>query len=98
MARQKGVRVSEIAIHEDPPEDAVEHASDLDETEEDTGSDSELSQADEHMSDEEIEEAVAEDIERFESTFEGISDRYRLINRIGEGKLSPSGTARRQHA
>lgn len=42
-----------------------------------------------HMSssDEEIEETVAEDILRFEQSFEGINKRYRLINRVGEGKL-----------
>lgn len=36
-------------------------------------------------SDEEIEDAVAEDIARFEDSFKGITKRYRLINRIGEG-------------
>ena len=36
-------------------------------------------------SDDEIEETVAEDIRRFEQTFQDINKRYRLINRIGEG-------------
>jgi len=36
-------------------------------------------------SDEEVEDAVAEDIARFEDSFKGITKRYRLINRIGEG-------------
>jgi len=41
--------------------------------------------------DEEIEESVAEDIARFESTFKNINKRFRLINRIGEGMpLRPS--------
>jgi cell division control protein 7 len=87
MARQKGVKVSEIAIHEDQPEDAVEHASDVDQTEDDAGSGSDMSQDEPPMSDEEIEDAVAEDMERFETTFDGITDRYRLINRIGEGEF-----------
>ncbi|KAF2268507.1 kinase-like protein [Lojkania enalia] len=39
-------------------------------------------------SDEEIEESVAEDIARFEESFVGITKRYRLINRIGEGTFS----------
>lgn len=40
-------------------------------------------------SDEEVEEAVAEDIQRFEDSFKGITARYRLINRIGEGPAPP---------
>ncbi|KAK7533027.1 kinase-like domain-containing protein [Phyllosticta citribraziliensis] len=35
-----------------------------------------------------IDESVAEDIERFEESFKGISKKYRLINRIGEGTFS----------
>lgn len=36
-------------------------------------------------SQENIEPAVLEDIEKFQATFAGISDRFRLISRIGEG-------------
>ena len=36
-------------------------------------------------SDDEIDESVAEDMQKFEESFKGISRRYRLINRIGEG-------------
>jgi hypothetical protein len=39
-------------------------------------------------SDEEVEDAVQEDMARFEETFVGINTRFRLINRIGEG-MSP---------
>ncbi|KAK4994474.1 Cell division control protein 7, partial [Elasticomyces elasticus] len=39
-------------------------------------------------SEEEIEQSVAEDIERFEQSFKDINQRYRLINRIGEGTFS----------
>lgn len=38
-------------------------------------------------SDEEVEDSVAEDMSRFEETFVGINKRFRLINRIGEGRL-----------
>jgi len=38
--------------------------------------------------DEDVDEAVAEDIERFEASFKNITQRYRLINRIGEGTFS----------
>lgn len=37
-------------------------------------------------SDEEVEDAVAEDMARFEESFTGITKRFRLINRIGEGE------------
>lgn len=36
-------------------------------------------------SDEEVEESVANDMHNFEKSFQGITKRYRLINRIGEG-------------
>ena len=37
---------------------------------------------------EEPDETVADDMERFEASFKNISQRYRLINRIGEGTFS----------
>lgn len=37
-------------------------------------------------SDEEIDESVIEDMRKLEENFKGISERYRLINRIGEGE------------
>lgn len=37
---------------------------------------------------EDVEDAVLEDMEKFEATFKNISQRYRLINRIGEGTFS----------
>ncbi|KAJ4991415.1 hypothetical protein SVAN01_03062 [Stagonosporopsis vannaccii] len=41
-----------------------------------------------NSSDEEVEDAVAEDMARFEESFAGITKRFRLINRIGEGTFS----------
>lgn len=38
--------------------------------------------------DEEIDEAVQDDMDRFEQSFKNITQRYRLINRIGEGTFS----------
>ncbi len=35
-----------------------------------------------------VDHAVAEDIAKFEETFKGITECFRLINRIGEGKSS----------
>jgi hypothetical protein len=37
-------------------------------------------------SEEDVDESVKEDMRKLEETFAGISDRFRLINRIGEGK------------
>jgi cell division control protein 7 len=37
-------------------------------------------------SDDVVDVAVQEDMLRFQETFKGIKDRFRLINRIGEGK------------
>lgn len=42
-------------------------------------------------SDEDVDEAVAEDMARFEETFVGINKRFRLINRIGEGMSGTIG-------
>lgn len=41
-------------------------------------------------SDDAVDPATAEDIAKFEATFKGIKDRFRLINRIGEGEKSIS--------
>lgn len=40
-------------------------------------------------SEEEVEDSVQEDMARFEESFAGISKRFRLINRIGEGMSQP---------
>ena len=37
-------------------------------------------------SDDDVDESVAEDMRKLEESFKGISQKYRLINRIGEGK------------
>lgn len=36
---------------------------------------------------EEVDESVREDMSKLENTFPGISDRFRLVNRIGEGMI-----------
>ena len=38
-------------------------------------------------SEEEVDPAVQEDMDKFVATFKGIKDRFRLINRIGEGSF-----------
>lgn len=82
-----------IAIHEDTsartqhlhvPEFQImtEHGPNHPFSEEDEDEDEE----DEHSEDE-VDETVAEDMKKLEENFKGISQKYRLINRIGEGML-----------
>ena len=85
-----------IAIHEDPDEvfhDAPHsqhlrakgmgqgHYEDDDES-----MDGSCSEDSEHSEDE-VDESVMEDMHKLEESFKGISQKYRLINRIGEGEL-----------
>lgn len=37
-------------------------------------------------SEDEVDETVAEDMRKLEESFKGISQKYKLINRIGEGE------------
>jgi cell division control protein 7 len=39
---------------------------------------------------EEVDDSAREDMKKLEDTFPGISDRFRLVNRIGEGTDIPS--------
>lgn len=45
------------------------------------------SDGDEDETEEEVDESVREEIEKLEKTFAGISQKYRLISRIGEGDV-----------
>lgn len=75
-------QVEQLAIHQDDInlEDAEETLDESGDPLEESG----RTAAD--SSDEEIDDSVADDIVRFEESFEGINKRYRLINRVGEGK------------
>lgn len=44
---------------------------------------------DEDSQGEEVDKAVKEDMMKLESSFRGISERYKLVNRIGEGIFRP---------
>ncbi len=49
---------------------------------------------DEYEEDEDdIDDSVAEDMKKLEESFKGISQKYRLINRIGEGSFGPETEA-----
>ncbi|KAL2816338.1 kinase-like domain-containing protein [Aspergillus granulosus] len=45
-------------------------------------------EAEDPIEDEEVDEVVKEDMKRLEDTFPGISNQFRLVNRIGEGTFS----------
>lgn len=76
-----------VQVHEDEP---VTHSDE----EGDTVMDESMGPLDESgatvtdSEDEEIEDSVAEDIQKFEESFRNINKRYRLINRIGEGEYN----------
>jgi cell division control protein 7 len=77
-----------VVVHEDGPVhygDSTE-----DDTEQMDESKGPLDESGATISDEEedVDEAVLDDIQRFEESFKNISQRYRLINRIGEGTFS----------
>lgn len=87
MARPRVAKT--VKIHEDEPVDHDEETV-MDESRcpNDEGGAARTDDSDES----ELDESVAEDIARFESSFKGINKRYRLISRIGEGELNnPAG-------
>ncbi|KAF2478135.1 kinase-like protein [Lindgomyces ingoldianus] len=81
-ARAQSRQAEQLVIHEDEMKEEEEEFFD------ESGDPLEESGRTMDSSDEEIEQAVAEDIVRFEDSFVGINKRYRLINRIGEGTFS----------
>ncbi|KAK5126512.1 hypothetical protein LTR08_004678 [Meristemomyces frigidus] len=75
------VHEDEMARHGDSTEDDTSQMGDSMAPLDDEGDD--VSEEEEQVDD-----AVADDMDRFEATFKNISQRYRLINRIGEGTFS----------
>lgn len=87
--RYRNMAHTAIAIHEDSQYDL---STDQAETEEmvqlESDRDESVDEAMHESSDEsedEVDETVVEDMRRLEESFTGISQKYRLINRIGEG-------------
>lgn len=80
----------QVAVHQDPPTaphgDSTEDDTEEMEMDESRGP---LEESGGTASEEEdVDDAVLEDMEKFEHSFKNISQRYRLINRIGEGTFS----------
>jgi hypothetical protein len=70
----------------DPPR--IQIAEDEEEEEEEEDDDDEPVIDDESESEDEVDESVVEDMRKLEESFKGISQKYRLINRIGEGDFA----------
>lgn len=87
--RSRNVRPNFDIHHDDAGGSTDEEPQEMEESEmkdEEESDDDGLSEASEE-SDDAVDPAVAEDITKFQQSFQGITDRYRLIKRIGEGKL-----------
>lgn len=57
---------------------------------EDDDEEDKTDESDEGESEDEVDESVIEDMRKLEENFKGISLKYRLLNRIGEGSTIPS--------
>jgi cell division control protein 7 len=89
-ARQAGVPFEihdeEAVIDESAPEEYLEEPMDEDdEATQDLEIDDDRFSETSEESDGIVDSSVQEDMDKFEETFQGIKDRFRLINRIGEG-------------
>ena len=70
--------------HQEPIMETVQQIHLVEDDEDDL---EEEEQTDEYDEDEDdVDESVAEDMKKLEESFKGISQKYRLINRIGEGQ------------
>ncbi|KIW87343.1 uncharacterized protein Z519_11979 [Cladophialophora bantiana CBS 173.52] len=93
LPRQGNMGHTSIAIHEDAHnqpcvgergvEDMAQH-----ELEEEDSLDDPVSEDSDDSDDDDVDESVVDDMRRLEESFRGISQKYRLINRIGEGTFS----------
>ena len=81
LSRPRKKRVVEAENHNQPlPRYAHQAVEEAETTSEDT--------EEEDEEENEIDESVVEDMRKLEESFRGISQKYRLINRIGEGKAN----------
>ncbi|OAL20234.1 hypothetical protein AYO20_11523 [Fonsecaea nubica] len=88
---QPNMGQTSIAIHEDAPEQLrggegdVDNMAQFEAEEEDSVAES---VSDSESDEDDVDESVVDDMRRLEESFKGISQKYRLINRIGEGTFS----------
>ncbi|KAH0362957.1 kinase-like protein, partial [Aureobasidium melanogenum] len=91
MASMRGAKTVREAIPADyhiRSEDETEDAMDESKNSMDESQATEPNESDDEEEEEEVEASVQEDIARFEQSFKNITQRFRLINRIGEGTFS----------
>lgn len=89
--KRKEMGTNDIAIHEDTSATNAARYLQPAEYQIMTGGNSNAQIYDDESEDEdEVDETVAEDMYKLEENFKGISQKYRLINRIGEGMLVPT--------
>lgn len=74
-----------LATGEYPPTDDHISSESGEESYHEDGKDGEDEEEDDDEDEEEVDESVLEDMRKLEESFEGISQKYRMINRIGEG-------------
>lgn len=70
---------------EDEDDFREEQDESMDPAEESGCTDTVIDSDEEEEEDEEIDELVLEDMQKFEESFKGITQRYKIMNRIGEG-------------
>jgi hypothetical protein len=85
MAEPQCVQITEVVKEEDIDD---EEEDDEGEDEGDGAEDISRAENDDDESEDEVEESVIEDMRKLEESFRGISRKYRLINRIGEGDIN----------
>jgi len=74
-------------IHHDDMDESMEENDEMEESKVEDGEEMEVEDNSEDSdSDQDVDASVKEDIRKFQETFKGINERFRLINRIGEGK------------
>ena len=71
--------------NEDEDDFREEQDESMDPAEESGCTDTVIDSDEEEEEDEEIDELVLEDMQKFEESFKGITQRYKIMNRIGEG-------------
>lgn len=88
--RSRNAKVPQFEIHHDDMEEKNELEEDLETIGESRPEGDEVDQEEEYSEesddgDDVVDATVQQDMLQFQETFKGIKDRFRLINRIGEG-------------
>lgn len=97
MATVRSRHVKEpFEIHHDEMDESMEQNGTADDSRIDDGEGEQMeadgfSEASDET-DEAVDVFVQRDMEKFQHSFEDMNERFRLINRIGEGKLAPTNS------